>query len=69
VTIKAHINRSCTPEQAKEIRRVWEQIGWVEGADFIDHTRGGTGCYSEEEMERFRRSLAEEAYTRGRGCQ
>jgi len=56
--IKVEINRSCTPEQAREIRRVLEQIGWVEGRDFIDHTKGGTYCYSEEEMDAFRRSLA-----------
>jgi len=58
MTIIAEINRSCTPEQAKAMRKVFEDQGWVEGVDFIDHTRGGTACYSEEEMERFKRSLA-----------
>lgn len=56
---KAEINRSCTPEQAKSIREVFESQGWVEGVDFIDHTDHGTKCYSKEEMEAFREMLME----------
>jgi len=55
--IKAEINRSCTPEQAKAIRESLEKQGWVEGEDFIDHTDHGTKCYSQEEMDAFRESL------------
>lgn len=57
--IKAEINRSCTSEQAKAIRELFERgpQGWVEGVDFIDHTRGGTLCYTREEMEAFREAL------------
>lgn len=57
--IKAEINRSCTPAQVKAIRELFERgpYGWVEGVDFIDHTRGGTLCYSKEEMEAFKEML------------
>lgn len=55
--IKAEINRSCTPEQVTAIRKVFEEQGWVEGVDFIDHTEGGTKCYSEEEMRAFKEEL------------
>lgn len=51
------INKSCTPEQAKSIRRVLEEQGFVEGKDFIDHTKGGTDCCSEEEMKEFKETL------------
>jgi len=55
--LKAEINRSCTPEQAKAIRKVFEDQGWVEGIDFIDHTARGTLCYSKEEMDAFKEML------------
>lgn len=57
IRIKAEINRSCTPEQARAIRKVLEDQGWREGVDFIDHTEGGTRCYSEEEMQAFKEEL------------
>jgi len=63
MTVKAEINRSCTPEQAKATRKVFENLGWVEGVDFIDHTKSGTDLYSKEEMDDFRRSLAREGPT------
>ena len=57
--IIAEINQSCTPEQARACRKTFEENGWVEGIDFIDHTEGGTKCFPKEEMEQFRRGLAE----------
>ena len=57
MTIKAEINRSCTPEQAKAMRKVFEEQGWVEGIDFIDHTERGTKCYSKAEMDEFKKGL------------
>lgn len=51
------INRSCTPEQAKAIRKTLEDMEWVEGVDFIDHTNRGTKCYPKEEMDEFKKEL------------
>jgi len=51
------INRSCTPEQAKSIRRLFEQQGMIEGRDFIDHTNNGQDCYSKQEMDDFKDTL------------
>lgn len=57
MSIKAEINKSCTPEQALATRKVFENQGWVEGVDFIDHTERGTKCYSKKEMDEFRASI------------
>jgi len=58
--IIAEINRSCTPEQARAIRKVFEERGWKEGVDFIDYTDHGKNCYGKEEMDAFKEQLKEE---------
>ncbi len=62
------INRSCTPEDARRLRTMFEEMGWVAAANeteaaalekqrkipFIDHTNNGTDCFSAAEMADFR---------------
>ena len=68
------INRSCSPEHARRMRALFEADGGVEAQDraqaaqleaegklvFIDHTKGGTDCFSAEEMADFRRTPIEQ---------
>lgn len=68
------INRSCSPAQAKQMRKILLQQGAVEVKSkeeaqrleaegkmtFIDHTNNGTNCFSKEEMEDFRRTPIEQ---------
>lgn len=62
------INRSCSPEQVKQLRKTFEGMGAVEVSSkeeaerleangkttFIDHTHNGQDSFSREEMEDFR---------------
>lgn len=64
------INRSSSPEQVASLRATLTENGWVEAFSeeeakqflaegkmpFIDHTKGGSECFSAAEMEDFRRT-------------